>query len=311
MSGSERHKFLYNKLNMSYPKISIVTPSFNQVKYLEKTILSILDQNYPNLEYLIIDGGSTDGSVDIIKKYKDKLTYWVSEPDNGLYHALQKGFDKTTGEIMGWLNSDDMLHRNSLFTLAEIFALKDVRWVQGIPSHYDEYCRCITISPFRKWSKFNFWQGEYQWIQQESTYWHRDLWKKSGGYISQDYKYAGDMELWNRFFKCEKLYSLEALIGGYRVRSSNQLALEFSADYLEEADNILKKNVFDDLTKKILSKVSKIKQKTTSKNKLRRILNKTLFSIKYHYLTNQLEKMCDYPPMIIFDRKEQKFCIKT
>ena len=85
---------------MNYPKISIITPSYNQAKYLEQTMLSILDQNYPNLEYIVIDGGSTDGSIDIIKKYEDRLTYWVSEPDNGLYHALQKGFEKTTGEIV-------------------------------------------------------------------------------------------------------------------------------------------------------------------------------------------------------------------
>jgi glycosyltransferase involved in cell wall biosynthesis len=90
----------------NYPRISIVTPSFNDVEYLEQTILSIINQGYPNLEYVIIDGGSTDGSVDIIKKYADHLAYWVSEKDQGMYHAIQKGFQKTTGEIMGWINSD-------------------------------------------------------------------------------------------------------------------------------------------------------------------------------------------------------------
>ena len=167
--------------NMNYPKISIVTPSYNQAKYLEQTILSILDQNYPNLEYIIIDGGSTDGSVDIIKKYEYRLAYWVSETDKGLYHALQKGFERTTGEIMGWLNSDDMLHRNALFTIAEILSLENVKWIQGIPTFYDEYGRCIMAEPLKFWSKFQFWQGDFQWIQQESTYWHRDLWEKAGG----------------------------------------------------------------------------------------------------------------------------------
>ncbi len=92
---------------MNYPKISIVTPSFNHAQFLEETILSVITQNYPNLEYVIIDGGSTDGSVDIIKKYEKHLTYWVSEPDNGHGDALNKGFAKSTGEIMAWINSDD------------------------------------------------------------------------------------------------------------------------------------------------------------------------------------------------------------
>lgn len=88
---------------MNYPKISIVTPSFNQAEYLEQTILSVIDQNYPNLEYIIIDGGSADKSIEVIKKYENKLSYWISENDKGLYNALQKGFQKTTGEIMGWI----------------------------------------------------------------------------------------------------------------------------------------------------------------------------------------------------------------
>src|SRR5215207_3198072 len=106
---------------MNYPKVSVVTASLNQVQYIEETILSLLNQQYPCLEYIIIDGGSTDGTIDIIKKYEDRLKYWTSEKDNGLYDALNKGFKITTGEILGWLNADDILHRNSLFILAEIF----------------------------------------------------------------------------------------------------------------------------------------------------------------------------------------------
>ena len=96
------------------PKISTVTPSFNQGKFLEKTILSVLEQGYPNLEYIIIDGGSSDESVDIIKKYADRLNYWVSEADRGQSHAINKGFERATGEIFGWLNSDDWYHPGAL-----------------------------------------------------------------------------------------------------------------------------------------------------------------------------------------------------
>jgi glycosyltransferase involved in cell wall biosynthesis len=106
----------------TYPKISIVTPSFNQGRFIEKTILSVIEQDYPNLEYIIIDGGSTDESVEVIKKYDQHLAYWVSEPDRGQSHAINKGFERATGEIFGWLNSDDWYHPGALKAVAEAFA---------------------------------------------------------------------------------------------------------------------------------------------------------------------------------------------
>ncbi|MFQ6610918.1 MAG: glycosyltransferase family 2 protein, partial [Fidelibacterota bacterium] len=101
------------------PKITLVTPSLNQAQFLEETIQSILSQNYPNLEYIIVDGGSTDGSVDIIRKYEKHLAWWVSEPDRGQSHAINKGIEKASGEIFNWVNSDDLLASGALQAVSE------------------------------------------------------------------------------------------------------------------------------------------------------------------------------------------------
>src|SRR5687768_9471367 len=194
---------------MEFPKISIITPCFNQVEYIEECVLSILGQNYPNLEYIIIDGGSTDGTVEVIKKYESQLKYWVSEKDNGLYDALGKGFSHSTGDIMGWLNSDDILHRQSLYVVADIFSNHEqVKWLQGYPTVIDDNGRVIYHRNPR-YSKFAFYLKKYHdgvFIQQESTYWSRSLWNAAGERISDAYKYAGDFELWMRFFQHAEMY---------------------------------------------------------------------------------------------------------
>ncbi len=290
---------------MIYLKISIITPNYNGYEYLEETINSILSQNYPNLEYIIIDGGSTDKSVEIIKKYENKLSYWISESDNGLYDALQKGFSKTTGDIMGWLNSDDLLHPKSLFTINEIFQLSEVKWLQGKPSTIDEKGRTIGVSDIYRWSKINFWMGNYKWIQQESTFWHKDLWEKAGSYIDTELKLAGDFELWNRFFKYEKLYVTNALIGGFRFRSKNQLSLDYIDDYNQEAENILNNNEY---CRETILKIKRIKKYEKYLTLLRKTRFFNIFALK-NRITNRIIKLQDFPPSINFNRNKQKFYI--
>lgn len=227
---------------MNYPKISIVTVNYNQAAYLEETILSVLNQNYPNLEYIIVDGGSTDGSVDIIKKYEARLAGWISEKDEGQYHALQKGFDKCTGEIMAWINSDDIYVPNSFFAVAEIFnAFPDISWLMGIPREYTAQGSMISriTLPWGRWSKYRFYTFDFQFVQQESTFWKRELWEKAGSKMNTGLKYAADMELWLRFFRHAKLYSTTATLAGFRHHDSNQRSAAFRQQYLGECKNAI------------------------------------------------------------------------
>jgi glycosyltransferase involved in cell wall biosynthesis len=223
------------------PKIALVTPCLNSGKYLEHTIKSVLGQRYPQLEYVIIDGGSTDDTVDIIRKYESELSYWASEKDGGIYDALNKGFQKTSGEIMSWIGSDDMYHPKSFWTVAEIFSsFQDIRWLVGAATTYDEQGRAINVHESRRFVRYDFLDGDYQWLQQESCFWRRSLWEAAGSQLDTSLKYAGDFELWVRFFRHETLHVTNALIGGFRSRSANQLSLEGYHAYREEAANIIK-----------------------------------------------------------------------
>lgn len=172
---------------MIYPKITIVTPSYNQANFLERTILSVINQNYPNLEYIIIDGGSTDGSVEIIKKYEKHLSYWSSEKDNGQSEALNKGFAKATGDIFAYINSDDILLPETLNFISDIFQKNtDVDLIYGhallIDANDNEIGLCIAL-PFTLKEHLN---GVFS-IPQQSSFWKRQVFEKVGGFNPQNH----------------------------------------------------------------------------------------------------------------------------
>jgi len=286
----------------SLPRISIVTPSYNDCQCLERTILSVLSQGYPDLEYIIIDGGSTDGSVDIIKKYAHRLTYWISEPDKGMNYALQKGFDKSTGEVMGWINSDDILHTGSLFTIGQVFGdFDEIKWLQGAPNVIDENDRVVFTPPDYGVDKLFFYEKKHAiariYLQQESTYWRRSLWEKAGSHMCTDYKYAGDFELWIRFFQFEKLYNINAFIGAFRVSRQGQASVENYAVYVEESFDILNRYP---LTKNEKQQITAVRFFSRIENRLLRLKRWVFKKLKLNNSYTENQK-------IHFDHKTQKF----
>jgi regulator of replication initiation timing len=206
---------------INLPRISLVTPSYNQADYLETTIRSVLQQNYPNLEFIIIDGGSTDHSLDIIHYYASHLTAWVSEPDGGQSHAINKGMAKATGEILGWINSDDFLLPGALHHVAQ--ALQGAIRKEAIapawgvgrtlmvePSGQPTYCRMpldITYEGVLNWL--------FHWFPQQSTFWTRSLWEQAGP-LDESLHYVMDFELWLKMLKVVTPKLLPVTLASYR-----------------------------------------------------------------------------------------------
>ena len=203
--------------SMEWPRISLVTPVFNSAGYLEATLRSVLSQGYPNLEYIVIDGGSTDGSVEIIREYESQLHGWISEPDRGMYDAINKGFARSSGELMGWISATDMLHPTSLFVVGEVLrTFPEVEWITGRATGFNDAGMTVEFLRLRRWSRMRFLAGANRYIQQESTFWRRSLWERAGGRVDDSRRTASDFELWVRFFRHAQLYTVDALIGGFR-----------------------------------------------------------------------------------------------
>jgi glycosyltransferase involved in cell wall biosynthesis len=186
-----------DRIGTRTPRISIITPSFNQGKYLEQTILSVLDQGYPNLEYIVIDGGSTDGSVDIIKKYEDRFTYWVSEKDRGHTHAINKGLAASSGEILNWLNSDDILLPGALYNVARAFQeYPEASFIYGDTYQINsngELLYQVKVTPF---DKNTLVYGRIVGTQ-PSVFFRRRVIEEIGP-MDEAYRFCMDIEFWIR-----------------------------------------------------------------------------------------------------------------
>ncbi|MBN1267871.1 MAG: glycosyltransferase [Anaerolineales bacterium] len=179
------------------PLISIITPSFQQAHYLEQTIRSVLNQDYPNLEYIVIDGGSTDGSVDVIRRYENHITRWVSEPDKGQTDALNKGFAMANGEILAWLNSDDLYYPGAVSAAAAYLQQHaEVGLVYGDADYIDEDGKVIGRFPAAH-TDYNRLRRGYVHIPQQAAFFRAFLWKQVGP-LDPSFYFAMDYDLWVR-----------------------------------------------------------------------------------------------------------------
>lgn len=231
-------------------KVSVVTASYNQGRFIDATINSVLNQTYRNFEYVVIDGGSSDESVDVIRHYADQLTYWVSEPDGGQMDAINKGFAHTSGDIMAWLNSDDMYLPWAFAIVTDIFAtFPQIEWLTSqFPIVWDENGRavqCIRSGGFNRKAYYrgaNLPGGDWYnrgFILQEATFWRRSLWDRAGGYVDLAFPQAGDFELWTRFFKHADMYAVATPLAGFRTHAARKFLARGRAEYLELAKNNL------------------------------------------------------------------------
>lgn len=287
---------------MNYPKISIVTPSFNQGKYLEQTILSILGQKYPNLEYIIIDGGSTDNSVEVIRKYEKQLSYWVSEKDKGQSDAINKGLKKVTGNLFNWINSDDLLEEGALFKIAEAYmGSPDAKlFVLGL-SYLDGEKKVL-----RKWHIYPadgilFYCDPT--IVQPSMFYTLDAVKKIGE-IDMQLHYAMDYEWLLKFlfiYDNTQIYWSQVPVAVFRLHSEAKTS-EGEQNFINDIANIL----FS------LSKYSDLSEYCMLLNQAYKIYPGYSFNIAKNYVVSAtVERMLVYFLLhhshLIFDKKQYLF----
>jgi glycosyltransferase involved in cell wall biosynthesis len=204
--------------------VSIVTPSYNQARYVEQTIKSVLSQDYPRIEYILVDGGSTDGTQNIIKKYEDKLAWWVSEKDRGQTDAINKGFARASGEVLAWINSDDTYEPGAVSAA--------VKYLQDHPEIGMVYGDCNFINESGKVvGKFSSAQTSYRLLRrgyshipQQTMFFRADLWKQVGP-LDPSFYFAMDYDLWTRIAGRAEIKYLPQMWANFRLHTSGKTIL--------------------------------------------------------------------------------------
>jgi carbamoyltransferase len=223
---------------LAAPKISIVTPSFKQAGFIERTLRSVLDQQYPNLEYVVQDGGSEDGTREILERYAGRLAAWESRADAGQAEAINRGFAKTGGEIMAWLNSDDILLPGALAYVADFFTRHpEIDVVYGHRVLIDENDRQIG-----RWMMPTHNDQVLSWadyIPQETLFWRRRIWDKAGAKVDESFRFAMDWDLLVRFRAAGARFArLPRFLGGFRIHERQKTSAAISDTGSQEMDRI-------------------------------------------------------------------------
>jgi glycosyltransferase involved in cell wall biosynthesis len=208
------------------PGISVITPSYNQGDFLEATILSLLGQEYPNLEYLVMDGGSTDASVSIIEKYTDDIDFWCSEKDGGQSDAISRGLKRATGDILCWVNSDDILCKDALHTVASALPLDTPAWLVGHSRQINSSGgKGSKIRYAGEINKQTFFQYKYSWFSQPSVFWNRKM-MEAAGFPDRQYHYIMDLDLFCRMYSVNPPIIVDRILSEYRIHADAKTTKE-------------------------------------------------------------------------------------
>ena len=305
-----------------YMKISIVTPTYNRLKFLNETILSVITQpgNF-DIEYIIQDGGSSKRIINLLKDWKNKIDKeefkrncnkisfrWYSEKDDGMYDAINKGFSKCTGDIMAWINSDDIIHPNAFKTICQIFKeFQEIEWISGIRNTINEYGVIVYNEVLEcSYSKYfiqkgyydsKYWKYGFNWIEQNSCFWRKSLWTKIGAKIDESKKMAGDFYLWQEFAKHAELVKVYTFLGAYRFHGD-----QFTASPEKYRAELPKREKFPKSLKMLKFAISKIPF-------FRKIFLNLINSYDFLQILNlQKEKLIG--KIIIWDLLEKKWILK-
>ena len=228
----------------SWPRISIITPSLNQGTFLEETIRSVLLQSYPNMEYIVIDGGSKDNSIEIIKRYEPWLAYWVSEKDGGQSHAVNKGLLRAKGEFVSYQNSDDIYWQQALWTVGKIFARGDIDIIFGTANILDKGGkRHAPVCPIPEPEidvLIRFWNGPSNILPSQGFFCRLDLLKKIG-LFNEKYHYKMDLDVICRLLEIvprQRIARIDDILAGYRIHETSKTGYMGSLKGFEEGIEI-------------------------------------------------------------------------
>jgi glycosyltransferase involved in cell wall biosynthesis len=222
-----------------FPSITIITPIVSDAQHLEATIRSIIYQCYPNLEYIVVEDGTSNERREILQRYRQHFSWQTCPPGTELCATLNMAFAKASGEVLGWLEAGEMLHTNGLHAIGSVFAsFPDVEWITGRPFNFSASGLPTGLKHLERWSRIRFLAGGNKYIHRDTTFWRRSLWERAGGSLSTEYGLAGEFDLFVRFFRHARLYSVDALIGGYRTHPGNHSATGSHRRYNQICDEI-------------------------------------------------------------------------